>query len=49
VIRRHPELGASLLQRIPFLSGAREIVESHHEKFDGSGYPKGLKGVLISP
>ena len=46
-IRRHPELGASLLQRIPFLSGAREIVESHHEKFDGSGYPKGLKGDQI--
>jgi putative nucleotidyltransferase with HDIG domain len=46
-VRRHPELGASLLQRIPFLSGAREIVESHHEKFDGSGYPKGLKGEQI--
>ena len=44
---RHPELGASLLQRIPFLAGAREIVESHHEKFDGSGYPKGLKGEEI--
>jgi len=46
-IRRHPELGASLLRRIPFLSGAREIVEFHHEKFDGSGYPKGLKGEKI--
>jgi len=47
VVRRHPDLGASLLQRIPFLSGAREIVESHHEKFDGSGYPKRLKGEQI--
>jgi len=47
VVRRHPDLGASLLQRIPFLAGAREIVESHHEKFDGSGYPKGLKGEEI--
>ena len=47
VVRRHPGLGASLLQRIPFLSGAREIVESHHEKFDGSGYPKGLRGEEI--
>ena len=47
VIRCHPDLGASLLHRIPFLSGAREIVESHHEKFDGSGYPKGLKGEQI--
>ncbi len=47
VVRCHPDLGASLLQRIPFLSGAREIVESHHEKFDGSGYPKELKGEQI--
>jgi putative nucleotidyltransferase with HDIG domain len=47
VVRRHPELGASLLLRIPFLSWAREIVGSHHEKFDGSGYPKGLKGEQI--
>jgi putative nucleotidyltransferase with HDIG domain len=46
-VRRHPEFGASLLKRIPFLSGAREIVQSHHEKFDGSGYPKGLKGEQI--
>lgn len=47
IVRRHPDLGASLLKRIPFLIGAREIVESHHEKFDGSGYPKGLKGEQI--
>jgi putative nucleotidyltransferase with HDIG domain len=47
IVRRHPDLGASLLKRIPFLIGAREIVESHHEKFDGSGYPKGLKGEEI--
>jgi putative nucleotidyltransferase with HDIG domain len=47
VVRLHPDLGASLLLRIPFLSGARVIVESHHEKFDGSGYPKGLKGEQI--
>ena len=47
IVRRHPDLGASLLKRIPFLIGAREIVESHHEKFDGSGYPKGLMGEQI--
>ncbi|MEW6719682.1 MAG: HD domain-containing phosphohydrolase [Thermodesulfobacteriota bacterium] len=47
MIRRHPELGASLLQRIPFLSGAREIVRFHHEKYDGTGYPRGMKGDEI--
>lgn len=47
VVRRHPELGVSLLQRIPFLSRAREIVRSHHEKYDGTGYPDGLKGGEI--
>ena len=46
-IRRHPELGAMLIGRIPFLAGAREIVLSHHEKYDGSGYPGGLKGENI--
>lgn len=44
MVRLHPEHGASLLEQIPFLSGAREIVQSHHEKYDGSGYPLGLKG-----
>jgi HD-GYP domain-containing protein (c-di-GMP phosphodiesterase class II) len=47
VVRRHPGFGASLLGRIPFLSGAREVVRSHHERYDGSGYPGGLKGESI--
>ena len=46
-VRRHPDLGASLIDRIPFLAGAREIVLSHHEKYDGNGYPKGLAGEDI--
>ena len=46
-IRRHPELGATLIDRIPFLAGAREIVLAHHERYDGSGYPKGLVGAEI--
>jgi putative nucleotidyltransferase with HDIG domain len=44
VTRRHPELGAALIGEIGFLQGAREIVLSHHERFDGSGYPRGLAG-----
>jgi HD-GYP domain-containing protein (c-di-GMP phosphodiesterase class II) len=46
-VRSHPELGASLIGRVRFLAGAREIVLSHHEKFDGTGYPKGLAGTDI--
>jgi HD-GYP domain-containing protein (c-di-GMP phosphodiesterase class II) len=46
-IRLHPELGASLISPIRFLEGAREIVLAHHEKFDGSGYPRGLEGEGI--
>ncbi len=46
-IRRHPELGVSLIGPIRFLGGAREIVLAHHEKFDGTGYPRGLAGESI--
>ena len=46
-IRRHPELGASLIGEIRFLENAREIVLFHHEKFDGGGYPAGLSGQAI--
>src|SRR5579864_4309088 len=47
VMRRHCEIGYSVLQRIPFLKEAAEIVLSHQECFDGSGYPRGLKGEQI--
>lgn len=47
VMRRHPEFGADFVRRIPFLSGAAEIIQHHHEKFDGTGYPGGLKGDEI--
>jgi putative nucleotidyltransferase with HDIG domain len=46
-IRRHPELGYNLLAGIDFLTGAAKIVLSHHESYDGSGYPHGLKGKAI--
>jgi hypothetical protein len=44
VMRRHPEFGAALIGQVGFLQGAREIVLSHQERFDGSGYPRGLAG-----
>ena len=46
-MRRHPEIGHRILQGIKFLEGAREIVLSHQETYDGSGYPRGLKGKEI--
>ncbi|MBI4674370.1 MAG: HD domain-containing protein [Chloroflexi bacterium] len=47
IMRKHPEWGAALVEKIDFLRGARDIVIAHHEKFDGSGYPYGLRGEAI--
>jgi hypothetical protein len=41
-IERHPALGAALIGRIGFLQEARELVLAHHERYDGTGYPRGL-------
>ncbi len=43
VMKRHPQLGYDMLKGITFLEGAIPIVLSHQEKFDGTGYPRGLK------
>jgi response regulator RpfG family c-di-GMP phosphodiesterase len=47
VMREHPQYGRDFLKEIDFLRGACELVFTHHEKFDGSGYPQGLKGFAI--
>ena len=47
VMRAHPENGRSILEGIDFLHGAREIVYSHHERWDGNGYPQGLREMEI--
>jgi response regulator RpfG family c-di-GMP phosphodiesterase len=44
VIRTHPQVGYDLLQKLPKFAGAAGLVLAHHEAFDGSGYPRGLKG-----
>lgn len=44
IMKQHPALGYRLLAGIPFLQTAAAIVYAHHERFDGSGYPLGLKG-----
>jgi len=41
-MRRHSELGYEILKGIDFLKNAAEIVYAHHERYDGSGYPRGL-------
>ncbi|MGH2811214.1 MAG: HD-GYP domain-containing protein [Actinomycetota bacterium] len=48
-IKRHPGLGAQIVKDIEFLQPAVEAVLYHHERLDGSGYPAGLSGDLISP
>lgn len=47
IMRKHCEHAYEMLCRIPFLAEASEIVLSHHERFDGSGYPGGLRGSEI--
>jgi len=49
VMRTHPLIGYQMLASIPFMENAAEIVRSHHEMFDGSGYPEGLRGDEITP
>lgn len=47
LMRQHPTFGYNLLSPIPFLRPALDIVYCHHENWDGSGYPRGLKGEKI--
>jgi len=43
VMRTHPIIGYQILQGIPFMRNAAEIVRCHHEMWDGTGYPEGLR------
>jgi HD-GYP domain-containing protein (c-di-GMP phosphodiesterase class II) len=47
VMRRHPTLGARMLAPIRELAPALAVVKYHHERFDGEGYPDGLRGENI--
>jgi HD-GYP domain-containing protein (c-di-GMP phosphodiesterase class II) len=47
VIKRHPELGHAILSRVEKLRHEAEIIVAHHERLDGSGYPRGLRGDQI--
>jgi putative two-component system response regulator len=46
-MRQHPLIGAGLIQSIPYLAEAIPIIQYHHERWDGKGYPDGLAGEEI--
>lgn len=47
IMRQHCERGYEMVRKIPFLRDAAEIVYAHQERFDGTGYPRGLRGEQI--
>ncbi len=47
LVRRHPEIGESILKEVEFLKPSLSIVRHHHERWDGQGYPDGLSGEAI--
>ncbi len=47
IVKKHPRDARDMLEGIPFLKPALEIPYSHHERWDGSGYPEGLAGEAI--
>jgi len=47
IMRTHPAVGRRLIEHMPFLRGAVPVVYHHHERWDGTGYPDGLRGEDI--
>lgn len=47
IVERHPDIGADIIERIPFLRRVGALVRHHQERWDGSGYPSRLKGRAI--
>ena len=47
ILKSHPVIGASIIENMEFLAGAVSFVRHHHERYDGEGYPDGLKGERI--
>lgn len=46
-MKKHPEIGYRIVQSVPELSQVAEYILTHHERWDGTGYPRGLKGEEI--
>lgn len=47
IMRVHPDIGARIVEGIPFLKDTVSVIRYHHERWDGSGYPVGLRGKEI--
>jgi putative nucleotidyltransferase with HDIG domain len=47
IMRQHPSIGASMIEDVDLLKEARRLILHHHERWDGSGYPRGLRGTQI--
>ncbi len=47
IMKQHPKVGFDILNDINYFAGAAELVLTHQERFDGSGYPNGLAGTAI--
>ncbi|MEW6601359.1 MAG: HD domain-containing phosphohydrolase [Nitrospirota bacterium] len=47
VVKKHPEEGVKIIRPLPFLKNALPVIMHHHERYDGEGYPSGLKGENI--
>jgi response regulator RpfG family c-di-GMP phosphodiesterase len=47
IMQRHPQMGHTMIRNIEFLGFATDVVLCHHESYDGSGYPRGLRGEDI--
>lgn len=42
MMKKHPEIGASIVSRFPFFRSGQELILHHHERYDGRGYPAGI-------
>src|SRR5919206_2352866 len=47
LVRKHPVIGSEILRDVDFLGEGKLVVRHHHERWDGSGYPDGLRGEAI--
>ena len=47
IVKTHPLVGETIIEPVPFLSQIKEVIRHHHERYDGYGYPDGLKGKEI--